>query len=111
MWTLRGRWSSAAPDVTARSDSGFTPLMFAARSGDLELTRLLLDSGADVNTSAADGSTALLVATVRGHLALAGVPAGAGRRPERGRGRVYTPPLGLEYVGKHHDPRLPRRVR
>ena len=58
-------------DVTARSDSGFTPLMFAARSGDLELTRLLLDSDADVNTSVADGSTALLVATVRGHLALA----------------------------------------
>jgi ankyrin repeat protein len=45
--------------------------MFAARHGDIELSRLLLDRGADINASAEDGSTALLVATVRAHVPLA----------------------------------------
>ena len=50
---------------------GFTPLLFAARSGDLASVQLLLAAGAKVNETAEDGSSPLLVATVRGHLALA----------------------------------------
>lgn len=58
-------------DLHARSKGGFTPLLFAARTGDLESAGLLLAAGATVNDTAADGASALLVATVRGHVALA----------------------------------------
>ena len=49
-------------DLRVRSTGGFSPLLFAARSGDVESARVLLDHGADVNETAPDGSTPLLVA-------------------------------------------------
>ena len=54
-----------------RTIGGFTPLMFAARSGDLSTARLLVEAGADVNRVAPDGTTPLIVATVRAHVPLA----------------------------------------
>jgi hypothetical protein len=57
--------------VQAHSKGGFTPLLFAAREGELDAARMLLAAGADVDETAPDGSSALLVATVRGHVALA----------------------------------------
>jgi ankyrin repeat protein len=62
---------AAGADLQARSKSGFTPLLFAARVGDLDAARTLLSAGANVNDTAADGSSALLVATVRGHVNVA----------------------------------------
>jgi ankyrin repeat protein len=47
--------------------------MFAAREGRSEVAKLLLSRGANVNALPADGASALLVATVRGHLAVAEV--------------------------------------
>jgi uncharacterized protein len=44
-----------------------TPLMFAAREGDLESTRLLVAAGADVNAIAADGKDALGLAIFNGN--------------------------------------------
>jgi ankyrin repeat protein len=58
-------------DVHASTKSGFTPLLFAARVGDLEGARSLLAAGADPNETTRDGASALLVATVRGHVDLA----------------------------------------
>lgn len=56
MWAVSQRNSEVArlliehgADIHARSTSGFTPLLFAARVGDLESTRLLLAKGANVN--------------------------------------------------------------
>jgi uncharacterized protein len=42
---------------------GLTPLLFAARDGNLETVKALLDEGADVNQTSEFGWTALLVAT------------------------------------------------
>jgi uncharacterized protein len=42
---------------------GLTPLVFAAREGDIESVRILLDAGADVNQTTEYGWTALLTAT------------------------------------------------
>src|SRR5205823_12904512 len=42
---------------------GLTPLVFAAREGDIESARVLLDAGADVNQTTEYGWTPLLVAT------------------------------------------------
>jgi ankyrin repeat protein len=95
----------AGADLTAHTRMGSTALHFAARMGDVELSKVLMDAGVDVNIrSQADpepsrgaargaggpgrasnvsggpgasasisfpGSTALLVATVRGHVPLA----------------------------------------
>src|SRR5207237_9033821 len=41
---------------------GFTPLLFAAQQGRIETARLLLEAGAKVNETAADGSSALVLA-------------------------------------------------
>ncbi len=46
---------------------GFTPLLFAARSGDRESATLLLDAGANPHGIAADGNGALVVAIMSGH--------------------------------------------
>jgi ankyrin repeat protein len=48
-----------------------TPLMFAARDGNLELTRILADAGADVNAVAGDGKTALALAIFNGNYEVA----------------------------------------
>jgi uncharacterized protein len=46
---------------------GLTPLIFAAREGDLESTKVLLDAGADVNQTSEYGWTPLLTATNNRH--------------------------------------------
>jgi len=69
--------------ISARSQNSFTPLLFAAQQGSVELGDLLLRNGADVNESAPDGisgntnarwalipdteASALLVAIDSGH--------------------------------------------
>jgi ankyrin repeat protein len=49
---------------------GLTPLVFAAREGDVESTRVLLDAGADVNQTTEYGWTPLLTATNNRHYKL-----------------------------------------
>ncbi len=46
---------------------GSTPLLFAARSGDVESARRLVDAGADVNDALPNGMTALVEAAHSGH--------------------------------------------
>ena len=46
---------------------GSTPLLFAARSGDVESARLLIEAGADVNDALPNGMTALVEAAHSGH--------------------------------------------
>ena len=57
-------------DVVDMPLGGFTPLLFAARHGDVESARLLLAAGADVNDAAADGISVLVLAAHSGHAAL-----------------------------------------
>jgi len=56
MWAISQRHSEVArlllehgADIQARSTTGFTPLLFAAREGDVESARILLDKGANAN--------------------------------------------------------------
>jgi len=46
---------------------GTTPLLFAARSGDVDSARLLLAAGAEVNDALPDGTSALVLAAHSGH--------------------------------------------
>ena len=45
---------------------GFTPLMFAARNGDIEMAEALIAAGVDVNTTSDDGTHVLPFAIVSG---------------------------------------------
>jgi uncharacterized protein len=70
-----GRGFEGRTPVTDRADtkvqdfaSGWlTPLMLAAREGDVTLSRILLDAGADLNAVAGDGKTALALAIFNGN--------------------------------------------
>ena len=53
-------------DIRARSNGGFTPLLFATRVGDVESARLLLAAGANVNETAPNGMTPLVLASASG---------------------------------------------
>src|SRR4029453_13563621 len=74
-----GRGFEGRTPTTTKSDqtpeefaSGLlTPLMFAAREGDVDSARLLLAAGADVNAVAGDGKDALGLAIFNGNYELA----------------------------------------
>jgi len=83
-----GQLIEAGADLRARTKKGFTALHFAAREGDIESVTRLLAARVDVNlrsvpdapaagrgvayqSTLSAGSTALLVATMRGHVPLA----------------------------------------
>jgi uncharacterized protein len=58
----------AKPNQPEEFSSGIlTPLLFAAREGDLESARLLVTAGADVNATAGDGKNALGLAIFNGN--------------------------------------------
>jgi len=52
---------------TPSTDVGYTPLMQAANSANLELVKLLIDAGADLNAEDHDGRTALDAAEMYTH--------------------------------------------
>src|ERR1700687_1166405 len=57
------RFSDHDARTTAYVDlGGFTPLLFAARQGDVESAKVLLAAGANVNDTSASGTSALVVA-------------------------------------------------
>ena len=65
------RVRSGGSDAEERDIGGFTPLLFAARVGDIDSARLLLAAGADVDDTGPDGASVLVVATHSGHGAFA----------------------------------------
>jgi len=50
---------------------GLTPLLYAARQGNLETVRAFLDAGVDINQISADKTTPLMMAVINGHFDLA----------------------------------------
>jgi len=74
-----GRGFEGRTPVAGRADpkseefaSGWlTPLMLAAREGEPELARVLVDAGADVNAVAGDGKTALALSIFNGNYEVA----------------------------------------
>ncbi len=57
------------------------PLHFAASSGNLSTVRLLLDARVDINAATDDGSTALILACIKGHASVADALVGSGCDP------------------------------
>jgi len=53
------------------ADGGMSPLLFAVRDGNVEMTRLLLELGADINQQSGNHTSPLLIALLNGQVALA----------------------------------------
>ena len=66
-----------------RPEGGFTPLLYAVLAGDAESVGILLAAGADVDDTGPDGVTALMLALIKRHAAIALqlLEAGADPRP------------------------------
>ena len=79
--TAHSARTSSEGAVVVVEEGGFTPLLFAARSGDRASVELLLDAGADPNDVAPAGTSALVVAAHSGHGELAALLLDAGADP------------------------------
>jgi uncharacterized protein len=71
-------------------ESGQSPLMIAARNGEVQITRALIAFGADVNLRNDDGTTALMQAARYGHTAVVEMLIKAGADSELRNKRGYT---------------------
>ena len=71
----------AGADLDAKSNGGFTPLLFAVRNAHIDTAVTLLKRGANVNDVAPDGSSALSMAAVNAYFELASVLLDHGANP------------------------------
>ena len=100
IYPLVGRGGSEGPepeDATPGAEpvgytnGGFTPLLFAAREGDLESARLLLAAGANVNATASDGKDSLGLAIYNGNYGLASFLLDSGSNVDHPDAEGFTP--------------------
>jgi ankyrin repeat protein len=78
-------------DVEEFASGWLTPLMFAAREGDLAAARLLIEAGADVNAIAGDGKDALGLAIFNGNYELASFLVDRGSNVNHADAQGFTP--------------------
>jgi ankyrin repeat protein len=85
---------SAASSVTPMARGGLTALHFAAREGDIETGRVMLDAGVDANLLDADDTSPLVVSILNKHYSFAKFLLDRGADPNladtRGRAALYA---------------------
>ncbi|PWU08986.1 MAG: hypothetical protein C5B51_06815 [Terriglobia bacterium] len=85
---------SAASSVTPMARGGLTAFHFAAREGDIECGRVMLDAGVDINQVDADGTSALVISILNKHYSFAKFLLDRGANPNiadsRGRTALYS---------------------
>jgi ankyrin repeat protein len=77
--------------ANANAKGGLNALMVATREGSLDIMKMLLDGGADINQQAGNGSTALLVAVQNGNAATAKLLLERGADVNIANGKGWTP--------------------
>ncbi len=88
----RGAGAARGPGAATRRESGgLTPLVFAAREGDIESARILLAAGADVNQVTQDGWSPLLTAIHNRYYRLASFLLDRGAQPGLANKGGWTP--------------------
>lgn len=73
---VRGGWPEHG--MRAPIPGALTPLLYAAREGAAEIAQMLIDAGADIEQTDANGTTPLLAAVINNHIATARVLIEAG---------------------------------
>ena len=85
---------SAASSVTPFSRGGFTAFLFAAREGDIETAKVMLDGGVDINQTDVDGTNGLVVSEMNKHYTFAKFLLDRGADPNvtdvKGRAALYA---------------------
>ncbi len=85
---------SAASSVTPFARGGVTAFLFAAREGDIECARAMLDAGVDINQVDVDGTNALVFSIMNQHYSFARFLLDRGADPNvvdvKGRAALYA---------------------
>jgi ankyrin repeat protein len=85
---------SAASSVSPMSRGGFTAFLFAAREGDIETAKVMLDAGVDINQTDVDGTSGLVVSIMNKQYTFAKFLLDRGADPnvtdEKGRAALYS---------------------
>ena len=104
----RTRGTSLAAQLDARNDTEKqdTLLTWAARHGQAEAARLLLEGGASVEAADSGGATALLIASEEGHLDCVRLLVEAGAATDRADAEGCTPLLIASQEGQLEISRL-----
>ncbi len=85
---------SAASSISPFARGGFTAFHFAAREGDIETAKVMLDAGVDINVTDIDGTSGLVVAIMNKHYTFARFLLDRGADPNvtdvKGRAALYA---------------------
>ena len=85
---------SAASSVTPFARGGFTAFSFAAREGDIETAKVMLDAGVDINQTDIDGTSGLVISIMNKHYTFAKFLLDRGADPNvadvKGRAALYA---------------------
>lgn len=85
---------SAASSVTPFARGGFTAFSFAAREGDIETAKVMLDAGVDINQTDIDHTSGLVIAIMNKHYTFAKFLLDRGADPNvtdvKGRAALYS---------------------
>lgn len=92
--------------VEWRNEEGLTGLMLAARHGHAEVTRSLLEFGANIEAINANGSTALTFAAFSGKAVVAEILLNAGAKVNHSNSKGHTPLLAAASQGNKNTVRL-----
>ena len=87
------RWVNCVNDNCARQGANVTPLIYAARACHLDVVRVLLEGGADVEASVFNNNTALHFAAFNGCVDVCRLLLDWGANVDSLRHRKYTPLL------------------
>src|SRR5262245_22832062 len=90
--TIKGEYTPARPAGAAgpgiirqralpTAEGGMTALLFAVRDGNASMTRLLLDSGADIQLASANDTSPLIIAILNGQTEIASYLLNRGANP------------------------------
>jgi len=87
--------------VNTADRRGFTPLMWAAAGGSLDIVRLLLEGGGAVERRASDGTTALMLASANGFTEIVRALLVRGADPTAVRGGIKARQIAID--NRHAD--------
>jgi len=83
--------SGTESEIAEFASGWLTPLMFAAREGNVDLARMLVEAGADVNSVTGDGKTPLALAIFNGGYEVASFLVRSGADVNRSDAQRFTP--------------------